>query len=297
MPPVAKGRSAERRQGGGRGFLIALVAIAVLAGAGFAVRGMLPSVTNAEEAAAPDADAALASTANAASAAKGKSGRPDAEAAASTSGASAGAPDAGLTPPPRAEAFTLDSVGVTETAASSRSARDRRVASNSGARAPQPQAPVPNQWPPRSTGADPNAAYVPPPSASLPAAEQPAVVQPATVATVTPAPQPSTAAAADSPVREPAKVRWQSRPSASRLDQVYPQRARQGDVEGLASLRCTILPDLRAACSVLSETPAGYGFGAAALKASESLRASPVLDDGSNVTGAVADVAIRFKVQ
>lgn len=289
-PAEPSGRAARAESGGGgRGLFLVLLAVAALAGGGYAMRGLVPKGGDAppvEASSGARDDVSLASTAQEAL-------RP-AEPVVS---------DPGLTPPPRGDAVTLDSIGVTETAPSSaiapalrdgrRAQPPQRFASTSGSRAPV-----------RDPAPDPNAAYVPPPAASLPPAEQPVTVQPAPVPpaatpmTTAPAVQgPAVAANADAPVREPAKVRWSARPTADRLEQLYPSRARSNDVSGSATLRCTILPTGRAACSVVSETPAGYGFGQAALRAADSLRAAPTLDDGSNSTGAIADVSIRFKVQ
>ncbi|MBU6373554.1 MAG: energy transducer TonB [Alphaproteobacteria bacterium] len=299
-PPEPTGGRAARAEsgGGGRGLLLVLLAVAALAGGGYAMRGLVPkggeapaSEARAGEG-APGDDVSLASTGQ-------EILRGSAPPIAS---------DPGLTPPPRGEGVSLDSIGVTETAPSSTispALRDgRRGAEARGSAAPQRYASSAGVRPqPRDPGPDPNAAYVPPPAATLPPAEQPVIVQPApmppaaTPMTTSPPQGPSAAASADAPVREPAKVRWAARPTAERLEQLYPSRARSGEVSGAATLRCTILPTGKAACSVVSETPSGYGFGQAALRASESFRAAATLDDGSNSTGAIADVVIRFKVQ
>jgi hypothetical protein len=274
----------ERAEGGGRGFVVVLVAVAALAGAGFAMRGLIPASGGNEAADRPEA--ALASTSQ--DAVRG-------------SDIPIAAAESGLTPPPRGETVSLDSV-VTETAPTSTitpAARDRRPA------APAPSVRYASALPRNAeagagTGEDLNAAYAPPPSASLPPAEPPVSVAPApmpVVAAPTPAQPASSGAAADAPVRPAAKVRWTSKPTSSRLEQLYPSRARQAEVDGQATLRCTVLPDARAACSVLYEAPLGYGFGSAALRAADSLRAASILDDGSNATGAISDVVIRFKVQ
>lgn len=282
-PPVAQASGrADRTEGGGRGFVVVLVAVAALAGAGFAMRGMIPASGGKDVADRPET--ALASTAQEV-----------------VRGAEIpiAAAESGLTPPPRGEAVSLDSI-VTETAPTSSitpASRDRR----------QPASAPPVRYAnaiPRNaaatTGVDLNAAYAPPPSATLPPAEPPASVAPAPMPVVAAPAQSQTAssgASADAPVRPAARVRWTSKPTSNRLEQLYPARARQAEVDGQATLRCTVLPDARAACSVLYEAPLGYGFGTAALRAADSLRAASSLDDGSNATGAISDVIIRFKVQ
>lgn len=288
-PPVESGsaRGARAEGGGGRGLFLVLLAVAALAGGGYAMRGLVPKGGDAPvEARAGDGDdVSLASTAQETARA------PDAVTS-----------DPGLTPPPRGDSVSLDSIGVTETAPSSTIAPALRE----GRRAPAPQRFASSTLPrgaQSDPSPDPNAAYVPPPAASLPPAEQPVTVQPApmppaaTPMTTSPPQGPAMAASADAPVREAAKVRWSARPTADRLEQLYPSRARSANVNGAATLRCTILPTGKSACSVVSETPSGYGFGQAALRAAESLRAAPTLDDGSNSTGAIADIVIRFKVQ
>jgi protein TonB len=47
----------------------------------------------------------------------------------------------------------------------------------------------------------------------------------------------------------------------------YPTRAANDEVEGVATIECTVQPDgALADCLVLNEKPVGYGFGAATVK-------------------------------
>ena len=50
-----------------------------------------------------------------------------------------------------------------------------------------------------------------------------------------------------------------------------------------------------AACNVASETPAGNGFGRAALAASASYRAQPTLSNGAAAAGARTRIAVTFQ--
>lgn len=63
------------------------------------------------------------------------------------------------------------------------------------------------------------------------------------------------------------------RPSAEDVMRWYPPSARAERVEGRATMRCRI--DVAGAmrdCAILSETPAGYGFGEAALRLSHTFK-------------------------
>jgi hypothetical protein len=53
-----------------------------------------------------------------------------------------------------------------------------------------------------------------------------------------------------------------------------------------------VLADLSAFCSVVEENPPGRGFGEAAVKASERLRAAPNLPNGESSVGAVGDALV-----
>lgn len=133
--------------------------------------------------------------------------------------------------------------------------------------------------PPRTNTAPVN----PPPT-------QPATTQPA--ATTVPATQPTTRPATPPPA---ATVVWTQRPSARRISELYPSRALREGVGGRVELSCSVRSNQTLACSVASESPAGLGFGQAALSASGSYRARPTLSDGSNSTGAPARIVVQFQ--
>lgn len=77
--------------------------------------------------------------------------------------------------------------------------------------------------------------------------------------------------------------RWLRQPRD--LARYYPPRALARGVEGQALLNCLV--DVRGAleCSVISETPEGWGFGAAAVRISEDYRMVPAMRDGQAVPG------------
>jgi protein TonB len=59
-------------------------------------------------------------------------------------------------------------------------------------------------------------------------------------------------------------------------------------VEGAATVGCVVQPDgALTDCQVISETPQGYGFGAAAVKAAARFRMRPATRDGEPVVGRV----------
>eukprot|EP01030_Chromulinospumella_sphaerica_P012975 gene12975-12758_t len=78
--------------------------------------------------------------------------------------------------------------------------------------------------------------------------------------------------------------------------QYYPLEAVRQDIEGKVVLSCTVQPDGTVAnCQVVEETPAGHGFGQAALKMSSRFRMRPQTSDGHPVGGAVVRIPIKFE--
>jgi TonB family protein len=75
----------------------------------------------------------------------------------------------------------------------------------------------------------------------------------------------------------------------------YPAAARAAGVEGQATLRCSRTEHLGLVrCSLVSETPAGQGFGAAALAMAALSPDNPKVDMPELKTAASADLVLRF---
>ncbi len=95
-------------------------------------------------------------------------------------------------------------------------------------------------------------------------------------------------------IRDP---NWLSRPSAEELNREYPERALTMGKTGVAFLDCTVTASgALAGCSVASETPAGFGFGSAALRLSKLFKMSPRTEDGLPVGGASVHIPLRFNL-
>lgn len=114
----------------------------------------------------------------------------------------------------------------------------------------------------------------PPPSAQAEPSDQPA-------------PPPPDAVEADAAPMETAydpgppvisTPHWLRRPRD--LERYYPARALQREIQGAAVLDCLVNTDGYLTCVVMSETPQGWGFGAAALNIAGDYRMSPALRDG-----------------
>lgn len=72
------------------------------------------------------------------------------------------------------------------------------------------------------------------------------------------------------------KPYWIEKPDGADMSSFYPARAARHDINGRARIKCVVAADGRLAdCRVLSESPQGEGFGAAAVALSSKFRLLP----------------------
>jgi protein TonB len=90
---------------------------------------------------------------------------------------------------------------------------------------------------------------------------------------------------------------WARRPTGEDIARYYPDRAQRMEVNGRATLSCTVTArGSLENCSVVSENPADYQFGDAALKLSKLFRMKPKTLDGAPVDGGQITIPIVFQV-
>jgi protein TonB len=93
------------------------------------------------------------------------------------------------------------------------------------------------------------------------------------------------------------KPNWLRIPTGDQINREYPARAFRQNVEGRAVIRCTVMSSGKLTqCHVVSETPEGYGFGAALLKLAKRFVMKPETIDGVPVEGANVTTPMRFRM-
>ena len=88
---------------------------------------------------------------------------------------------------------------------------------------------------------------------------------------------------------------WLSSPTAIELASVYPPQAAKHGIGGSVRFRCIVTDEGRLTdCQVLSEAPAGKGFGEAALRLAKFFLMTRTTSDDRPVGGAVVIIPMRF---
>jgi periplasmic protein TonB len=141
-----------------------------------------------------------------------------------------------------------------------------------------PPPPPPNRPPPPP----PPEQRVPPPDLSSPPTPTPIPVA------VDPPPAP--------PTPQLTGIRWLEQPDGDDYARYYPDRASSRDQEGRATIDCLVGGDGRISCTVVSEDPAGWGFGEASLRVARHFRVAPQTQDGQQTTGGRFRRTIRWQL-
>ena len=91
---------------------------------------------------------------------------------------------------------------------------------------------------------------------------------------------------------------WDQRPNGDDLANVYPPRARAVGVRGKTEIQCRVAVDGGLEdCTVLYETPVGWGFGEAAMEIAPRFRMKPKLVNGQPVATGTVRIPISWQVE
>lgn len=90
---------------------------------------------------------------------------------------------------------------------------------------------------------------------------------------------------------------WIKAPDAETISDFYPTRANQMNVQGASTIKCIVRTDHRLHdCVIASESPAGYGFGEAAIRASSTFQLRPGTVNGVEQSEGEVTVPLRWAI-
>ena len=90
---------------------------------------------------------------------------------------------------------------------------------------------------------------------------------------------------------------WLYRPSGADMARLLPPAAVREGVSGGARISCTVKADGRlTACTVLEETPPGFGYGKAAIRLSTYFRMKSLDRNGKPVAGGTVVIPLRWNL-
>lgn len=102
------------------------------------------------------------------------------------------------------------------------------------------------------------------------------------------------------PIKAPPTISnptWLSKPTAAQLGRLYPSRAVERGISGAATMECRVLATGSVTnCSIIRESPAGYGFGEAALASTRYFKLNPRTVDGQAIEGAKVQIPMGFNL-
>ena len=90
---------------------------------------------------------------------------------------------------------------------------------------------------------------------------------------------------------------WVRKPTGDDVTKFYPPLALRLGIEGHTSMQCTVKDDgTLELCHIISETPAGKGFGEAELRLASRFHMRPRTVAGQSVTGAKVVIPVRWSI-